>query len=213
MQHPNSHYNYPLRVRVVFLGVLFTLAATLKLFPRFEAGDPANLAAAIDEFVRDIDIPETRQFEPPPPPPRPSIPIESEAEDLAEDITIEETSLDNFEDWKAPPMPDNDAGSRIKFIAYDEPPAPIGGYAAIANRLVYPEIARQAGIQGTVVLQIFVNERGFITEVLVQKGLPQTGLDEAAVKAIKQVRFTPARQRDRPLGVWISIPIQFRLSS
>ena len=213
MQRPDSHTNYPLRVRVVILGVLLTLVAALKLFPRFESGGPANLAAAIDEMVQDINIPETRQFEPPPPPPRPSIPIESEDEDFAEDITIEETSLDNFEDWAAPPMPVNDAGSRIKFIAFDEPPVPLGGYGAIANSLVYPEIARQAGIQGTVVLQVFVNERGFVTEVLVQKGLPQTGMDEAAVKAVKQVRFAPARQRDRPLGVWISIPIQFSLSS
>ena len=42
-------------------------------------------------IIENIEIPETQQFETPPPPARPSIPIESEDEDLADDLTIEET--------------------------------------------------------------------------------------------------------------------------
>jgi len=47
-------------------------------------------------IIENIEIPETQQFETPPPPARPSIPIESEDEDLADDLTIEETDLDNL---------------------------------------------------------------------------------------------------------------------
>ena len=53
-------------------------------------------------IIENIEIPETQQFETPPPPARPSIPIESEDEDLADDLTIEETDLDNFDAWDAP---------------------------------------------------------------------------------------------------------------
>ena len=208
MGRPTLEDSYPYRIRLISLGVLLTLAVTLFFFPRFETTHQMTVATKLERFIEELDIPETRQFESPPPPPRPSIPIESDLEDIAEDITIPETDLEDFDEWEASPP----AGvSRIKFIAYDEPPSPIGGYEAIGQRIVYPKVAREAGIEGTVILQIFVNNRGFVRDVFVLRGLPKTGLDEAAVKAIKQVRFKPAKQRDRVVAVWISIPIHFRL--
>ena len=50
-------------------------------------------------------------------------------------------------------------------------------------------------------------------ETLILKGVPNTGLDEAAMEAIRQTRFKPAKQRDRPVGVWISIPVHFTLTN
>ena len=50
-----------------------------------------------------------------------------------------------------------------------------------------------------------------MTDTLVLKGIPNTGLDEAAMEAIKKTGFKPAKQRDRAVGVWISIPVNFRL--
>jgi protein TonB len=196
---------------MIVLGIVLIIAIVLFTFPRFGSNRSAITVYAFEDLLEEIDIPETRQFEPPPRPPRPSIPIESDQEDFAEDITIEETALDEYELWEVPPLPEADAGSRIEFIAYDEPPEPIGGYAAIVEKLVYPPIAREADIEGTIILRVFVNAKGFVKDVVVQKSLPGTGFDEAAAKAVKQVRFKPARQRDRALGVWIAIPISFRL--
>jgi protein TonB len=45
----------------------------------------------------------------------------------------------------------------------------------------------------------------------VLQGIPNTGLNEAAMAAIKKTRFKPAQQRDRPVGVYISIPVNFKL--
>ena len=53
--------------------------------------------------------------------------------------------------------------------------------------------------------------KGKVTETVVLKGIPNTGLDEAAMTAIKKTKFKPAKQRDRSVGVWISIPVNFRL--
>jgi TonB family protein len=50
-----------------------------------------------------------------------------------------------------------------------------------------------------------------VEDVVVQKNIPGTGFSEAAAKAVKQVRFKPAKQRDQAIGVWIAIPINFRL--
>ncbi len=201
---------YPLRVRLVAIGVVAGIAIMFYIFPRF-LGERSVVEKTIDEVVETLEIPPTQQFEVPPPPSRPSIPIESEDEDIAEDITIEETELESF-DWEAPPPPP-EQGPTIRFIPYDEPPVPIGGYTAIQKNVRYPEIAQEAGIEGTVIIQAFVDDKGRVQETVVLKGIPNTGLDEAAAEAIRRTRWKPAKQRDRPVGVWISIPVNFRLKS
>ena len=131
---------------------------------------------------------------------------------MADDVTIEETELEDFVEWDAPPPPPTE-GPRVRFIPYDDPPVPLGGYSAIQRNIIYPEIAQEAGIEGTVVIQAFVDKKGKVTDTVVLKGIPNTGLDEAATNAIRIVRFRPARQRERAVGVWISIPVNFRLKS
>ena len=157
-------------------------------------------------IIENIEIPETQQFETPPPPARPSIPIESEDEDLADDLTIEETDLDNFDAWDAPPPPPS--GPQFKFIPYDDPPRPV-----TPIKPVYPDIAQEAGIEGQVLVQCFIDEKGKVKETIVVKGIPNTGLNESAVEALRKTRFRPAKQRERPVGVWITIPINFRLQN
>ena len=198
---------YPITVRTTLLISILLLIVVVVAFPRLDVAEFIEKEIHID--IEQFDIPQTQQFELPPPPARPSIPIESEDEDLADDVTIEETEFDEFETWDAPPPPDE--GPRVKFIPYDDPPVPIGGYGAIQRHIVYPEIAQEAGIEGTVVIQAFVDKKGRVTDTVVLKGIPNTGLNEAAMNAIKKTRFKPAKQRDRPVGVWISIPVNFRL--
>ena len=59
--------------------------------------------------------------------------------------------------------------------------------------------------------QAFIDEKGRVKETIILKGIPNTGLDEAAMEAIRKTRFRPAKQRERAVGVWISIPVNFRL--
>ena len=97
---------------------------------------------------------------------------------------------------------------RVKFIPYDNPPVPLK-----AIRPKYPKVAKEKGIEGTVVVQVFVNEKGRVTETAILRGIPDSGLDEAAIKAIEKVKFRPARQGNKKVGVWMSIPVNFRLPS
>ncbi|MCH8304468.1 MAG: energy transducer TonB [Candidatus Marinimicrobia bacterium] len=196
--------------RLVEIGFMFSflLLITLGLaYPRFREKRIKPSPPKVEINIEKVDI--TQQFEAPPPPARPSIPVESESDDLLDDVTIDPTTIDMFSEIEPPPPPDQ----MIEFIPYDEDPVPIGGYQGIKNRAKYPEIAREAGIEGMVIVRAFIDEKGIVRDMKIQKGIPNTGLDEAAMSAIGRTKFKPAKQRDKPVGVWISIPITFKLTA
>ena len=197
-------FKYPIISRASVLGGMILITLGFLIFPRFV--NKIVLEEEVQIVIEQIDIPQTEQFDRPPPPARPSVPVESESEDIADDVTLDEFNLDEFDAWDAPPPPPE--GPRVKFIPYDDPPVPL---SPIRPR--YPEIAQEAGIEGTVIVQVFVDEKGRVKETVILKGIPNTGLDEAASEAIRTVRFRPAKQRERSVGVWISIPVNFRLKS
>ena len=74
----------------------------------------------------------------------------------------------------------------------------------------YTEIARRARIQGVVILQSTIDADGNVVNVTPLKGLPM-GLTEAAVSAVKQWRFEPAKLDGRPVAVYFNLTVSFRL--
>jgi len=195
-------YSTVLRIGIL-VACVFMLLGFYSL-QRFENNSEIETEGQI--IIENIEIPETQQFETPPPPARPSIPVESEDDDLADDLTIEETDLDNFDAWDAPPPPPS--GPQVKFIPYDKAPVPL-----MPIRPVYPDIAQEAGIEGQVIVQCFIDDKGRVKETIVLKGIPNTGLNESAVEALRKTRFRPAKQRETKVGVWITIPINFTLQN
>ena len=99
-----------------------------------------------------------------------------------------------------------------QFIAYDTPPELIDGAQQLQEHLVYPEKAKEAGIEGTVLVQAKIALDGGVKEAKILKGLPGTGLDKAALEAVKKTQWKPAKQRDENVSVWITLPVEFRLS-
>ncbi len=203
---PKRYRKYIEFSTIITLGIFVVAFYTM---PKFE-GDKLAQEQYIPP-IENIEIPpETQQFEKPPPPARPSVPIESESEEVDDNLTIEETDLAEFQIMDEPPPPPENA---VRFIAYDEAPEPVGGYAQIQKNVVYPEIAREAGIEGTVIVQAKISKDGVVRATKILKGIPKTGLDEAAIAAILKTRWKPAYQRDKAVTVWISIPVVFRLKS
>ena len=195
-----TRYRIVIRITALFGILLITL--NFLLYPRFvNTVDFENVEQVI---IENIDIPQTQQIDNTPPPARPSIPVPSDDEDIADDLTLDELDFDDFSNLDAPPPPPS--GPKVVFIPYDDPPV-----AMTPIRPQYPEIAQEAGIEGVVVVQAFIDEKGRVKETLILKGVPNTGLDEAAMQAIRNTRFRPAKQRERAVGVWISIPVNFRL--
>lgn len=98
----------------------------------------------------------------------------------------------------------------VYFVAVEEAPEPIGGLEAIQKKITYPEVAKRVGIQGRVFVKAFIDEKGNVVKSEVIKGV-DPALDSAAVDAVMKTKFTPGKQRGKPVKVQVSIPIVFAL--
>ena len=85
---------------------------------------------------------------------------------------------------------------------------PLGGYQ-IKPR--YPESARRQGVEGTTLLKIHVSDTGRVEDVLVERSAGHQDLDLAAMEAVKQWRFEPARRGKQSVAVWVMLPVRFAL--
>lgn len=74
----------------------------------------------------------------------------------------------------------------------------------------YTEVARRAGVQGTVIVEAIIDERGNATQVHILRGLPM-GLDRAAMDAIQQTLFKPAMMGSRPVKVYYTLTVTFTI--
>jgi periplasmic protein TonB len=75
----------------------------------------------------------------------------------------------------------------------------------------YPEIARRAGVEGTVWVKVLVDKEGKAKKALIQKSDAEI-FNDAAIAAAMQFVFTPAIMNSGPVAVWASIPFRFKLN-
>lgn len=189
-----------------------SLAIVIALFVFFPDVKPVTrIVAQGQEVVTMEEVEHTRQITKAPPPPRPAIPIEAPGDEILEDVELASTEL-NVTEEMAPPPPQSTDEDEQYFVAVEDMPELIGGVDALARVLEYPEIALRANVQGRVFVLAFVNEKGEVTKTELLKGIG-AGCDEAAMTAVKKVRFTPGRQRGLPVKVRVSVPVVFRIRS
>jgi TonB family protein len=74
---------------------------------------------------------------------------------------------------------------------------------------VYPEMAREANVDGTVMIQALVGKDGRVHDTRVVKSIPL--LDKSAEDAVKQWVFKPALANNKPVAVWVGVPVRFNL--
>jgi TonB family protein len=79
---------------------------------------------------------------------------------------------------------------------------------ALRNR--YPDDIRDAGIGGTILLHVFIDTEGRVAETRVAEGSGHAQLDRAAEEVMREARFSPARNRDEIVPVWVQLPVSFR---
>jgi len=91
------------------------------------------------------------------------------------------------------------------FRHVDTPPTP-----KVAPKPPYPEWAKEARIEGTVLLRVLVGVDGIPKRVEVVRG--PNGLKEEAAKAVARWIFDPGLSDHQPIEVWVQVPITFRLS-
>ncbi len=205
---------YTRYVEISLIIALALLVIAFKFFPKAKAGE--KQVQLVQELVNVEDIAQTRQENRPPPPPKPPIPIESPSDDVLEDVEIGSTEIDLTQQIEAPPPPPKEDKKIVEediqyFEVVEEMPEPIGGIEAIQKKIVYPEIAKRAGVEGRVYILAYVDENGNVTKTEVLKGIG-AGCDEAAEKAVRETKFKPGKQRGKPVRVKVAVPIIFKLN-
>ncbi len=102
----------------------------------------------------------------------------------------------------------NEVGKTPKFVVYEEPPNLIKSVPP-----VYPVFARNQRIQGEVWLEVEILADGSVGAIEVSKSiLPGPGgLDESAINAIKQWKYSPAKREGKPVSCWVTFPVKFTL--
>lgn len=117
--------------------------------------------------------------------------------------TLEPTTLDPY-DIDAY----NIVGNTNKLVVFEDPPVPIKQIFP-----VYSSMAINVELEGIVGLEVEVFADGTVGAVEVLRSLQSGpgGLDQEAVKAVKQWEFQPARSNGNPIAVWTYVEIEFRL--
>jgi protein TonB len=75
----------------------------------------------------------------------------------------------------------------------------------------YPTALRDAGIGGTVRIYFFIDAGGTVGNTLIDQSSGNEALDQAAFNVAAIYRFSPARNGDTPVPVWVSFPITFQV--
>jgi periplasmic protein TonB len=195
-------------LEISLIIALFILIGAFKFFPNLKVKKQSR--EIIDDPTNVVVIPPTGVFPIPPPPPTPQIPLAVPSDIDVPDIVFSDPIFDPEKDPLPPPAIDDNEDVQTIFIAVEEMPEIIGGIATLQSKIMYPEIARKAGIHGKVILQAVVNKNGKVSDITVFKGIG-AGCDEAAIKALKEAKFKPGKQRGKEVNVRIFVPIVFAL--
>ncbi|HEX6308799.1 MAG TPA: TonB family protein [Longimicrobiales bacterium] len=196
---------YSIAGAAVFHLVLFAV------FPDLSSAD----VSISNEALEAIDIPDNIEIPPPPEQiARPATPVVSAA-DISEDITIAPTTFDANPIENLPPPPSASAGDRDLAAAPVFTPMTVRpellNRDEISRVLVrnYPPLLRDAGIGGSPTVHFFIDTDGTVLRTLLAKSSGYPALDEAALAVAKQMKFSPALNRDKKVQVWVEIPVVF----
>lgn len=216
--------------RFLFTEIGFVIALLAVLFA-FDYSSKEKKVATLEAETAAVEVEDMipiTQETPPPPEAAPKIPILSDQIDVVDDnIKIDDNMFQNLEDdansgveimdyIESAPEEETIEEEAIPFQLVEEKPSFNGGDANefskwVNSRLVYPEIAKENGVQGRVTLQFTVNADGSVSNVKVLRGV-DSSLDKEAVRVVSSSpKWKPGKQRDRAVKVTYTFPVIFQL--
>ena len=160
-----------------------------------------------EEFeVVDIDDQEVIDIPPPPveAPPPPKVIEAAPDDEVSDDVDIADTLMD---------LDMAISSSMGNFQIADE-----GFVASSTNPTItfwakpkYPEVARMAQVEGTVIVKVLVGPGGDVMQAQVIQSVHPL-LNKAAIAAAYKCKFLPGKQRNIPVKAWMALPFNFRLN-
>jgi len=230
VKHKTSQ-SYTLPVSIAIHALVLLLVVVVPLLTSQDLPEPTSVVKAF--FVEPAAAPPPP---PPPPPPAPrqpntpkpmSTPVPTENKFQAPIETPEQVKPDEGIDLGVEGgvpggveggVPGGVVGGVVGGLP-DAPPPPqavrVGGQIKEPKKLkhvnpAYPDIAKQARVQGVVILECTISPQGRVTDVKVLRGIPL--LDSAAIEAVKQWVYSPTLLNGVPVPVIMTVTVNFRLS-
>lgn len=229
-----AHHTRQSRIIPISLAlhaIALVLLIVVPIFSREALPEPTSVVKAF--FVEPAAAPPPP---PPPPPPapkaptvKPTKPVPQEAPKFVAPIETPteikpETSMDlGVEGGVAGGVEGGVAGGVVGGVVGGLPEAPppthepvrVGGQIKEPKNLkrtnpVYPDIARQARVQGIVIMECVISPQGAVTSCKVLRGIPL--LDQAALDAVKQWQYTPTLLNGVPVPVIMTVTVNFKLN-
>lgn len=208
------------------IGLVFSLLFVLVCFEWTSSEKSASTLEADAAAVIDDEMVPITESTPPPPEAAPKIPVfNDEIEIVDDDIKVEDTfqSLDDdpnlgvdIYDYVEEVKEEAVAEEAIPWAAVEKKPSFQGGDANnfskwVNKNLVYPEIAKENGVQGKVILGFTVNKDGTVSNIKVLRGV-DSSLDKEAVRVVSMSpKWTPGQNAGSPVKVSYTFPVVFQL--
>ena len=215
------------RIRPAIFTAAAILHITLVLFAGFRVGAPAITAEPAAGVMRLIDAREAPPTPPAPPPELPPAPPQSARAAFAE--TIAENIIEESEEFPlsvspviTPPehtpvnLPGRNyaATGQTEYLRHHQVSVlPVLPENEIARAIVYPPIARRLNIEGEVVLELFIDRHGAITNLrVIRESPPDRGFAAAALNAFTGIRAVrPAEVNGAPVAARFQYSLRFTL--
>lgn len=212
--------------KTVFLQIGLVVVLSLVLVAFEWTSTDVNVDFSLQDEDIEVEeeiIPITRQEEvkPPPPPPPPAVAdilniVEDDVE-LDEELEIMDTEMsqDDIVDFSNMVFEEETRDEGEIFMIVEEMPEFPGGTEALhkylAQSVRFPVIAQENGIQGRVYIQFVINQNGEVTNATILRGVDPS-LDREALRVVEAMpKWKPGKQRNRPVRVSYTVPINFVL--
>ena len=214
--------------RLIFAEVGL-IAALLVVFAGFESSTRAKEVALLQDntVIDDEDDMVAIPLDTPPPAPEaPALPILSDELQIVDDDVTVDLDFQSLDDTDVPVdiqeyvrqevVEEDVEDDPIPFVTVEQKPTFNGGDANgfakwVNSKLVYPEIAKDNGIEGRVTLQFTIGKDGRLVDLKVLSA-PDESLAQEAVRVVSSSpKWEPGRQRDRAVKVSYTFPVIYRL--
>lgn len=205
------------------IGLIFALLLTIAAFAYTQKERNVEIIEASTEVVEEEITDITTQDQKPPEPPKKvemqvlsdvlnvvtndtKIETEFDFSEFSEDIEIvqqievvEEAAEDDAPFIIAEEMPKFQGGDLMKFRSW------------VQGKLKYPQIAQENGISGKVTLTFVIERDGSLTNIQVMQSPDRSLADEAVRVLQSSPKWTPGKQRNSPVRVRYTLPVEFRI--
>ncbi|MDR1215571.1 MAG: energy transducer TonB [Treponema sp.] len=213
------------KIRIIaFLAALLTHVSFLVfLHPGFQPAEPEQQ----EERPRAVKLIDVQEFQPQviqPPPPAPPPPMQIPTTRRTTEQVIE-TDVPPPEATEQPASTDDFAGPDrfdtggdgtldVNYLPQNKiSEVPKIDADRIRNNIVYPPIALRAGVEGTVILELFIDSKGEIRRIsILKEDPPERGFGESAINAFKGITAIPAESNGQAVAVRYRYPVRFKVS-